>query len=700
MAQFIEDYALIGNTATAALVGKNGSIDWLCFPRFDSAACFAALLGSDRNGRWLMSTRGERTAVNRRYREGTLVLETEISSAEGTVLLIDCMDRRGEHQDLIRIVRGVKGRVPMMTELIIRYEYGTVIPWVTHLSNDSWQLVAGPDRMVLTSEVPLVGEDMRTRGYFEVDEGQEVSFVLTWSHSFIAAPPPIDASRTLANVTHAWETWSHKHTPSGKYAEAVLRSILTLKALTHHRTGGIVAAATTSLPEEIGGSRNWDYRFCWLRDSTFTLFALMETGFMDEAKAWREWLVRAIAGSPDQMQIMYGVAGERRLTEFELPELPGYEGSQPVRIGNAASEQLQLDVYGEVLDALYQARVRGLAKLEAAWNVERALMNQLEKIWSQPDDGIWEIRGPRRHFVHSKVMAWVGVDRAIRTIQEFEEDGPVERWIRLRADIHDEICRFGFSQELNSFVQYYGSKELDASLLMLPLVGFLPPDDPRIKGTVAAIEHGLLRNGLVARYNTKTAVDGVAGDEGAFLACSFWLVDNYVLQGRHDEARALFDRLLSLRNDVGLLSEEYDPLEKRQLGNFPQAFSHLALVISAYNLEGQLIESCRTAPPRTRPPRYGSNPELTNPFGAVDFECGLDGGASAMHINPAPSPDGLHADPDGGMYTRTHRQFNFSSSAVQRACSPSRIMQGRFDRSEAGIAQLGPLSLAIGPDAR
>lgn len=589
MAQFIEDYALIGNNATTALVGKDGSIDWLSFPRFDSAACFAALLGSAANGRWLISTRGERTAVTRRYRPGTLVLETEISSAEGTVLLIDCMDRRGEHQDVIRVVRGVKGRVPMMTELVVRYEYGTVVPWVTRLDDGAWQAIAGPDRIVLTSPVELTGEDLRTRGYFEVEEGQEIAFVLTWSRSFVNKAAPIaDAGQTIANVTSTWEKWSHRHTPCGKYADAVLRSILTLKALTHHQTGGIVAAATTSLPEEIGGVRNWDYRFCWLRDATFTLFALMETGFLDEAKAWREWLVRAIAGSPDQMQIMYGVAGERRLTEFELPELPGYEGSQPVRVGNAASEQLQLDVYGEVLDSLYQARRRGLEKLEAAWNLQRALMSQLEKIWSKPDDGIWEIRGPRRHFVHSKVMAWVGVDRAIRTIQEFGEEGPLERWIRLRAEIHEEICRFGFSQELNSFVQYYGSKELDASLLMLPLVGFLPPEDPRIRGTLQAIEHTLVRDGLVRRYNTDSAVDGLPGSEGAFLACSFWLVDNYCLQGRQEEARALFERLLSLRNDVGLLSEEYDPLEKRQLGNFPQAFSHLALVISAYNLEGHL----------------------------------------------------------------------------------------------------------------
>jgi GH15 family glucan-1,4-alpha-glucosidase len=388
----------------------------------------------------------------------------------------------------------------------------------------------------------------------------------------------------VENVTRSWQKWSSKYKQSGPWSEAVLRSLITLKALSHHKTGGIVAAATTSLPEEIGGQRNWDYRFCWLRDSTFTLYALMEAGFIDEAQAWRDWLLRAVAGSPDQMQIMYGVAGERRLTEFELPDLPGYEGSQPVRIGNAASEQLQLDVYGEVLDAFYQARRKGMPRLEVAWNLERALVRHIERIWSKPDDGIWEVRGKRRHFVHSKVMAWVAVDRAVRTMQEFGEKGPVESWMRLRADIHDEVCQFGFSQELGSFVQYFGGKDLDASLLMLPLVGFLPPEDPRILGTVAAVEKHLTNDGFVARYDTRTAVDGVPGKEGVFLACSFWLVDNYVLQHRYDEARRLFERLLELRNDVGLLSEEYDPKERRQLGNFPQAFSHLALVNSAHNL--------------------------------------------------------------------------------------------------------------------
>ncbi len=601
MAQLIEDYALIGNNATAALVGRNGSIDWLCLPRFDSPACFASLIGEVSNGRWLIGPKHEKLSVSRRYRPGTLVLETEFVTEKGTVVLIDFMDRRGELQDVIRIVRGVRGRVAMVMDLILRYDYGDIVPWVTRTKEGFWRAVAGPDQVLFATPVDLHGEDLRTRSEFQVGEGEEIPFVFTWSKSNQPVHTQAEATTSLDNVTSSWTRWSKKHTVSGPYSDAVIRSILTLKALTHHATGGIVAAATTSLPEEIGGVRNWDYRYCWLRDSTFTLFALMETGFMDEAKAWRDWLIRAIAGSPEQMQIMYGIDGARRLTEFELPELAGYEGSRPVRIGNAASEQLQLDVYGEVLDAFYQARCRGLEKLEAAWNLERSLVLALEKLWSKPDDGIWEIRGPRRHFVHSKVMAWVAVDRAIRTIQEFGEDGPLERWIRLRSDIHEEVCRFGFSKEVNSFVQYYGSKDLDASLLLLPLVGFLPPDDPRIKGTIAAIEKKLLRNGLVARYENHTKVDGLPGTEGVFLACSFWLVDNYVQQGRHDEAKRLYEQLLSLRNDVGLLSEEYDPTERRQLGNFPQAFSHLALVISAFNISPP--DTLRPTDHRSKRPR-------------------------------------------------------------------------------------------------
>jgi GH15 family glucan-1,4-alpha-glucosidase len=588
--QLIEDYALIGNNATTALVGRNGSIDWLAFPRFDSAACFAGLLGSDKDGHWSISPLHQHARATRRYRKGTLVLETEFETGEGTVLVTDCMDRRGEHQDVIRIVRGLRGRVSMRMELVIRFEYATVTPWVTRMADGRLRAIAGPDEIILASPVETHGEDFKTLASFDVDEGDVFPFSLTWGSSFSPEPPAFDAVAACENVSKAWEKWSSKHKPKGKYADVVQRSLITLKALTHHRTGGIVAAATTSLPEEIGGERNWDYRFCWLRDSTLTLFALMEAGFTDEAKAWREWLLRCVAGSPDRMQIMYGVAGERRLTEFELPELPGYEGSTPVRVGNAASEQLQLDVYGEVLDSFYQARKKGLPKLEAAWNLERALIERLQELWTKPDQGMWEIRGKPRHFVQSKVMVWVAVDRAIRSIEEFQEEGPLERWIRLRNDIRDEVLRFGFSEDLNSFVQYYGSKELDASLLMLPQVGFLPADDLRMLGTVAAIEKHLMSSGFVARYNTKSSVDGLSGDEGAFIACSFWLVDNYVMQNRMSEARDLFERLLTLQNDVGLLSEEYDPKEKRQLGNFPQALSHLALVNSAHNLTASHAE--------------------------------------------------------------------------------------------------------------
>ena len=594
MTQLIEDYALIGNNASAALVGRNGSIDWLAFPRFDSAACMAKLLGNNENGFWMLAPKAEEPKVTRRYRPGTLILETEFSTEQGTVVVIDCMDRRNEDQDVIRLVRGLKGVVPMYMEIVLRFDYGTVVPWASRIDETRLQAIAGPERVVLDTPVEVRGEDLRSLADFEIHEGEEIPFVLTWNHSFQPVPPRVNAAHMIDASTKSWMKWSSRFGGQGVYSEAVLRSLITLKALTHHRTGGIVAAATTSLPEEIGGERNWDYRFCWLRDSTFTLYALIQSGFLEEARAWRDWLLRAIGGDPEQMQIMYGVAGERRLTEFELPDLAGYEGSVPVRIGNAASGQLQLDVYGEVLDSLYQARKHGLSGLDASWSLQKALVHHLEKIWSHPDDGIWEVRGPRRHFVHSKVMAWVAVDRAVRTIEEYQEEGPVERWRKLRSEIHAEVCRLGFSKELNSFVQYFGSKELDASLLMLPLVGFLPADDPRIVGTVAAVEKHLLRDGFVARYDNRSSVDGLRGTEGAFLACSFWLVDNYVLQGRHEEAQKLFERLLLLRNDVGLLAEEYDWSEQRQLGNFPQAFSHLALVNTAFNIDRRSVES-RTA---------------------------------------------------------------------------------------------------------
>jgi GH15 family glucan-1,4-alpha-glucosidase len=584
MTQFIEDYALIGNNATAALVGRNGSIDWMCFPRFDSAACFAAILGSKENGHWSIAPESEHPQIRRRYRPGTLVLETEFTTPQGTVVLIDCMDRRGENQDVLRLVRGVKGCVTMQMELALRFDYGVTVPWVRRLADGRIQAIAGSHRATLASPAPLRGEDLMTRSVFDVKEGEEVPFLLTLSNSFTPEPGHIEVSKKVDHITEAWQKWAKKHTLEGPYAEPVLRSIITLKALAHHATGGIVAAATTSLPEEIGGVRNWDYRFCWLRDSTFTLLALLESGFMDEAKGWRDWLLNAVAGSPDRLQIMYGVGGERRLTEFELKELPGYEGSGPVRIGNAASEQLQLDVYGEVLDSLFLVRKKGMSKTDPSWDLQRALVTRLEKLWVQPDDGIWEIRGPRRHFVFSKVMAWVAFDRAIRTIEQFGEEGPLQKWRKIRTEIHDEVCRLGFSRHRQAFVQHFGSKDLDASVLLLPLVGFISPDDPRMRSTVEAIERDLMQDGFIRRYDTRTAVDGLPGTEGVFLPCSFWLADNYVLQGRHDEAKELFDRLLNLQNDVGLLSEEYDPSEKRQLGNFPQAFSHLSLVNTAHNL--------------------------------------------------------------------------------------------------------------------
>jgi GH15 family glucan-1,4-alpha-glucosidase len=582
----IEDYALIGNCESAALVGLDGSIDWLALPRFDSAACFATLLGTPDHGRWRIAPQVTKTQVTRRYRDATLVLETRFETPDGTVVLVDCMGRREGCADLVRLLRGERGRVAMQMEMAVRFEYGSIVPWVRKLEDGRLTAVAGPDRLTLACPVETHGENMRTVAEFGIGAGEEIAFTLTWSPSFRPVPAPADAADTIEQAAAGWRDWScsYKTEGSGAWSDAVLRSLITLKALTHFETGGIVAAATTSLPEQLGGPRNWDYRFCWLRDATLTLYALLNSGFRDEAAAWRDWLLRAVAGAPAQMQIMYGIAGERRLTEYEVRWLPGYEGAAPVRIGNAASDQLQLDVYGEVLDCLYQARRMGIAASDAGWNLEKTLVEHLESVWDQPDEGIWEVRGGRRHFTHSKAMAWVAFDRAVRTVEEFGLDGPADRWRALRERVHGQVCRQAFDTELNSFVQSYGAKQLDASLLLLPLVGFLPASDPRIQGTVAAVEAHLLRDGYVARYDTAGAVDGLPGTEGAFLPCSFWLADNYILQGRYDEARMLFERLLAVCNDVGLLAEEYDLRTQRQIGNYPQAFSHVALINTAHNL--------------------------------------------------------------------------------------------------------------------
>jgi GH15 family glucan-1,4-alpha-glucosidase len=581
----IEDYAVIGNCETVALVGRDGSIDWLSLPRFDSAACFSALLGEPKHGRWLIAPAEKGFGVTRRYRGDTLILETVFKAEHGSACLIDFMTRRDGSSELVRLVRGLEGEVAMRMELIARFDYGAVTPWVTREDDGRLLFIAGPERLLLDTAASTRGEDFRTLSEFSVGAGEEVSFVLNWSPSFRSPPPPLQAAaETLKQVESSWTGWAAAYHPSDQADEAVLRSILTLKALSHWETGGIVAAGTTSLPEKLGGPRNWDYRYCWLRDATFTLYALMGAGFHDEAKAWHEWLLRAVAGSPDDLQTIYGVAGERRLAEYELPWLPGYEGAAPVRVGNAAVGQLQLDIYGEVLDAFYLARRAGLATNEATWSLERSLVSHLETIWREPDEGIWEVRGGRRQFTHSKVMAWVAFDRAVRSIEEFGLEGPLERWRKVRDDIHLEVCERGFDPDQNAFVQSFGAKALDASLLLIPIVGFLKPDDPRVGGTVAAIERKLVWNGLVMRYDTGEGTDGLPPGEGAFLACSFWLADNYVMLGRYDEGRALFDRLLALRNDVGLLAEEYDPVGRRQLGNFPQAFSHLALINTARNL--------------------------------------------------------------------------------------------------------------------
>jgi GH15 family glucan-1,4-alpha-glucosidase len=586
MASRIEDYALIGDCETAALVGRDGSIDWLCWPRFDSDACFAALLGTPEHGRWRIAPQDGEARVTRRYRPGTLILETRFETDGGTATLIDFMPLRNGSSNIVRLVVGEHGTVAMCLELVLRFGYGAIVPWVSRLEDGRRRAIAGPDMVLLKSPADVRGENLTTVAEFAVSEGDRLPFILTYASSHLPPPETVDAEQALMETEVFWTEWSGRCRLAGPWSKVVTRTLITLKALTYAPTGGIVAAPTTSLPEQIGGSRNWDYRFCWLRDATLTLLALMNAGYFDEAEAWRNWLVRAVAGSPSQAQILYGIAGERRMIEWEIPWLPGYQGSAPVRIGNRAHEQFQLDVYGEVMDAFYQARRGGLARSDSAAAVQLAFLDHLAKVWRQPDEGIWEIRGERRQFTYSKVMAWVAFDRAVKSFEEFGRGDPdlAHTWRHLRAEMHEDICRNGFDADLGSFVQSYGSKELDASLLLIPAVGFLPADDARVRGTIEAIEQRLLVDGFVLRYDTGTSEDGLPPGEGAFLACSFWLVDAYLLIGRHDDARRLFERLIALRNDVGLLSEEYDPKAGQLVGNFPQAFSHVALANSAFNL--------------------------------------------------------------------------------------------------------------------
>lgn len=580
----IEDYAMIGDCHTAALVSKQGSIDWLCLPDFDSGACFAALLGNAENGYWSITPAEPVRSIRRCYREGTVILETEFDTENGSVTVIDCMLPRDETPELARLVVGTKGQVKMNLELVIRFDYGSIVPWVRK-TDHGISAIAGPDMVSLRTQVPLRGENFRTLASFTVAEGQKIPFDLAWYPSRKDEPLPLNVEAAIRETDNWWREWSGRCSYRGKWRDAVVRSLITLKGLTFLPTGGIVAAPTTSLPELPGGVRNWDYRFCWVRDATLTLHSLLNAGYLDEARAWREWLLRAVAGSPSELNILYGIRGERRLTELELPWLAGYENSVPVRTGNAAYKQYQLDIFGEVFNTLFQAREAGLGPSEhSRHEIAPAMLEFLETGWEQPDDGIWEMRGPRRHFVHSKMMAWVAVDRLVRSAEQGRFEIEIPRWKRLRDAIHEQVCREGFDADMNSFVQYYGGKHLDASLLMMPLVGFLPANDARVAGTVKAIETHLVENGFVARYTQDPAVDGMPHGEGMFLACSFWLADNYILQNRRQDAERMFERLLNIRNDVGLLSEEYDPVSKRLLGNFPQAFSHVGLVNTAFNL--------------------------------------------------------------------------------------------------------------------
>ncbi len=582
----IEDYAFLSDTQTGALVSRDGCIDWLCFPRFDSAACFAALLGEAKNGHWRFYPNEEITHTQRRYRGDALILETEIETASGAVRLIDFMPPRGENPDFIRIIEGLRGSVEMQMQLIIRYDYGQIIPWVRQ-QHGGLEAIAGPDGLILRTPIETHGKDLTTVAEFSVKEGDRIPFVLTWFASHSEPPKPVNAEHALRDTETYWSKWSKRCEQRGPWREAILRSLIVLKGLTYAPTGGIVAAPTTSLPEEIGGVRNWDYRYCWLRDATFTLFALSQGGYYDEAKSWREWLLRAIAGSPSQMQILYGVRGERRIEEFEIPWLRGYENSRPVRVGNAASTQFQLDVYGEIIGAIYEGSRAGLKISEEDWRLQVALLNFLETKWMEPDEGIWEVRGPRRHFTHSKVMAWLAFDRGVRMVEEFgfSADGHLDRWKLTREQIHREVCERGYNAKKKAFTQYYGSDAMDASVLLAPLTGFLPPGDERMRSTVEAVERDLLENGFILRYRPEEEnVDGLPGRDGAFLPCSFWFVACLHWIGEKEKARAFFERLLALRNDLGLLAEEYDPVAKRQLGNFPQAFSHIAIITTAYRL--------------------------------------------------------------------------------------------------------------------
>ena len=588
----VEDYAIIGDCSTCAIVGRNGSIDWLCWPRFDSPACFSALLGDSRHGRWLIAPSATGARVTRSYRGDSLILETVFETADGSIAVVDFMPLFNAaagvagNSSIIRIVEGRSGRVSVRTELVLRFDYGSSTPWVVRL--DEWLngiiAIAGPNLVVLRTPVEIEGRDMQSVGEFVIEAGQSIPFVLTYGPSHMKLPAPIDAIAALRETEAFWSEWSRRCTYRGEWREAVMRSLITLKALTFAPTGGIVAAATTSLPEQLGGERNWDYRICWLRDATLTLLAMMGAGYYEEAAAWRDWLHRAVAGSPEQIQIMYGLAGERRLDEWLVPWLPGYQGAAPVRVGNAAADQLQLDVYGEVMDALHHAREGGLSAAPASWTLQVNLVEHIAEVWNEPDEGIWEVRGGRRQFTFSKVMAWVALDRAVRDAETFHLAGPLDHWREVRALIHATVCEQGYSSHKQAFVQSFGSEDLDASLLMIPLVGFLPHEDLRVRSTVDAIQRELMVDGFVLRYRTETGADGLPPGEGAFLACSFWLVDCLHMQGRATEARVMFERLLSLRNDLGLLSEEYDPRAGRLVGNFPQAFSHIALISTAMNL--------------------------------------------------------------------------------------------------------------------